>query len=138
MRLPRTPRHARVELLPLMDVVFLLLVFLIYAMLVMAVHRGMPVSLPVAQNIQPDQTEALALTIAKNGGLWLEKQPVSLEALPEAVRRAGQKKAGAPMSEPALQIFADAALPYQQLFTVLDALKKAGFRKISLRAKAEG
>ena len=31
----------RVEMLPLIDIVFLLLVFFIYAMLSMAVHRGM-------------------------------------------------------------------------------------------------
>ena len=33
-------------MLPLIDMVFLVLVFFIYAMLSMAVHRGMPVLLP--------------------------------------------------------------------------------------------
>ena len=39
-------RRARIEMLPLIDIVFLLLVFFIYAMLSMAVHRGLPVALP--------------------------------------------------------------------------------------------
>ena len=36
-------KKARIEMLPLIDIVFLLLVFFIYAMLSMAVHRGLPV-----------------------------------------------------------------------------------------------
>ncbi|MBW1821228.1 MAG: biopolymer transporter ExbD, partial [Deltaproteobacteria bacterium] len=36
-------KNPRIEMLPLIDVVFLLLVFFIYAMLSMAVHRGLPV-----------------------------------------------------------------------------------------------
>ena len=45
MKVPhRTPRRARIEMLPLIDILFLLLVFFIYAMLSMALHRGLPVS----------------------------------------------------------------------------------------------
>ena len=36
-------KKARVEMLPLIDVVFLLLVFFIYAMLSMVLHRGLRV-----------------------------------------------------------------------------------------------
>ena len=39
-------RPPRVEMLPLIDIVFLLLVVFIYTMLSMAVHRGLPVNLP--------------------------------------------------------------------------------------------
>lgn len=42
-----TPR-ARVEMTPIMDVVFLLLVFFIYAFLTMTVQRGLKVDLPRA------------------------------------------------------------------------------------------
>jgi biopolymer transport protein ExbD len=41
-------RGARLEMIPLMDVVFLLLVFFIYAMFTMSVHRGVRVDLPRA------------------------------------------------------------------------------------------
>ncbi len=67
MRMPRKHRHARVEMLPLMDVVFLILVFLIYAMMVMVVHMGMPVALPTSKNAQPEQMVVLALTIRRKG-----------------------------------------------------------------------
>ena len=39
-------RKGRIEMIPLIDIVFLLLVVFIYAMLSMAVHRGLPVVLP--------------------------------------------------------------------------------------------
>ena len=39
-------KRPRIEILPLIDIVFLLLVFFIYAMLSMAVHRGLHVMLP--------------------------------------------------------------------------------------------
>ena len=39
-------RKARIDMLPLIDIVFLLLVFFIYAMLSMAVHHALPVALP--------------------------------------------------------------------------------------------
>ncbi|MFG6376291.1 MAG: biopolymer transporter ExbD [Desulfovibrio sp.] len=138
MRMPRTHRHARVEMLPLMDVVFLILVFLIYAMMVMVVHMGMPVALPTSKNAQPEQMVVLALTIRQDGALWLDKDPVTLETLPAEIMRQSRERGAADDEEPTLQIFADAMLPYQKLFDVLDALKKAGLKKISLQAKEGG
>ena len=138
MRLPRTRRHARVELLPLMDVVFLILVFLIYAMMVMAVQMGMPVNLPASRSAQPDQSVVLALTIQKDGALWLDREPATLGSLADNIMRQSRERGLVEGDEPAVQIFADAALPYQKLFDVLDALKKAGLKKISLQAREGG
>lgn len=127
MRLPKTSRHARVEMLPLMDIVFLILIFLVYAMLAMSVHQGMPVSLPASASATPEPKPALALTIQANGSIWLNKRPVSLQDLGSAIKQNNDARD--------IQIFADAALSYQELFKVLDALKKAGLKKISLQAK---
>lgn len=134
MRLPRRQRHARLEMLPLMDVVFLILVFLIYAMMVMVVHMGMPVALPTSKSAQPEQMIVLAVTIQEDGKIWLDKKPVTLESLPDDIR-ALAKEQGGDDEDPTVQIFADAALPYQKLFNVLDVLKSAGLKKISLQAK---
>lgn len=134
MHLPRRQRKARLEMLPLMDVVFLILVFLIYAMMVMVVQMGMPVALPSSKSAQPQQVVTLALTIQKNGQIWLDKEPATLENLPAQIN-AQMRDRGAPDDEPNLQIFADAELPYQKLFNVLDVLKSAGLKKISLQAR---
>ena len=44
-------RRARIEMLPLIDIVFLLLVFFIYAMLSMVAHRGMKVERYLASDL---------------------------------------------------------------------------------------
>lgn len=135
MRLPRTHKRARVELLPLMDVVFLILVFLIYAMMVMAVHMGMPVSLPASRTATPERIVTLALTIQADGRIWIDKTPTSLSTLPGDIERIMKERGSSATDEPTLQIFADASLPYQKLFNALDALKSAGLKKISLQAR---
>ena len=53
----------RVEMLPLIDIVFLLLVFFIYAMLSMAVHRGMDVELPSSAAATPEKELTLSVTV---------------------------------------------------------------------------
>ncbi|MBD5553355.1 MAG: biopolymer transporter ExbD [Desulfovibrio sp.] len=138
MRLPRVHRHARLELLPLMDVVFLILVFLIYAMMVMVVQMGMPVALPTSKSAQPQQVVVLALTIEQNGDLWLDKERVTPENLAAEVMSQSRARGLVEGDEPTVQIFADAALPYQKLFNVLDILKQAGLKKISLQAREGG
>lgn len=138
MRLPRKRHRARLEMLPLMDVVFLILVFLIYAMMVMVVHMGMPVNLPTSKSAQPEQIVVLALTIQENGNLWLDQEPATLETLPQDIAREMEARGASKDEEPTIQIFADANLPYQKLFHVLDVLKAAGLRKISLQAKEGG
>ncbi|MFN2368934.1 MAG: ExbD/TolR family protein [Desulfurivibrionaceae bacterium] len=62
INLPRK-RKARIEMLPLIDIVFLLLVFFIYAMLSMAVHRGLAVDLPVSAAAAPEKELILSVTV---------------------------------------------------------------------------
>ena len=49
-------KKPRIEMLPLIDIVFLLLVFFIYAMLSMAVHKALPVALPQSSTAKIDKT----------------------------------------------------------------------------------
>jgi Biopolymer transport protein len=135
MRLPRKKRKPRVEMLPLMDVVFLLLVFFIYSMMAMAVHRGMPLRLPVSVTAEREMVTVLALTVQADGSLFLDKEPVILENLSDILkqRQAAMDDADAVT----LQIFAEDTLSYQDLYRVLDAVKTAGLEKISLQARRE-
>ena len=73
-RLPVRSRRARIEMLPLIDIVFLLLVFFIYAMLSMAVHRSLPVSLPVSAMAETETAASLTIT-GRNGFCFEGKSP---------------------------------------------------------------
>ena len=125
-------RRARIEMLPLIDIVFLLLVFFIYAMLSMAVHRGLPVILPTSSTAKVGKHLVLSVTVRSDGAVYLDKQRVPPGRLTELLRKrsAQQKEAG-------VLLFADKSLPYQKLFQVLDEIRTAGLSRVSLQAQAE-
>jgi biopolymer transport protein ExbD len=133
MKIPRTPaRRPRIEMLPLIDIVFLLLVFFIYAMLSMALHRGLPVRLPVSSQSEVERELVLSVTVRADGGVFVDRVAVPLESLTELLRRRAMNS-----GEPGVLLFADRSVSCQQLFEVLDRIRKAGIARISLQAEAE-
>jgi len=128
----RETRRVRIEMVPMIDCVFLLLVFFIYAMLSMAVHRGLPVNLPASQTVKIDKKLILAVTVKSDGSIFVDKEPVELERV-TAVLQA--KAAG--QDQPGVLLFADRALTYQNLFRVLDRIRQAGLNRISLQAELD-
>ena len=128
----QTGRKARIEMLPLIDIVFLLLVFFIYAMLSMAVHRGLPVTLPTSSTAKIDKALILSVTVKADGTIFLDKESISLGNLGTSLRERARKE-----EETGVLLFADRTLPYQRLFRVLDQIRMAGLTRISLQAEAE-
>lgn len=128
----RSIRKPRIEMLPLIDIVFLLLVFFIYAMLSMAVHHGMPLKLPKSERAEATREDPLSLSILRESGsleYYLDKERVSQSELhSRLVRYASREK------EAGLLIFADKDMTYQQLYRILDELKLCGIEEISLQA----
>lgn len=128
----KTGKKARIEMLPLIDIVFLLLVFFIYAMLSMAVHRGLPVVLPTSSSAKIDKELVLSVTVKSDRTIYVDKERIAFDDLASVLRT---KTASA--SEPGVLLFADRGLPYQRLFQVLDQIRMAGIHRISLQAEAE-
>ena len=125
-------RRARIEMLPLIDIVFLLLVFFIYAMLSMAVHRGLPVVLPESTTAKIDKDLIISVTVMKDGTIYLDQESLTLADLGPILRQRGR---GA--GERGVLLFADRDLSYQKLFAVLDTIRQAGLTRISLQAEVE-
>lgn len=124
----------RIETLPLIDIVFLLLVFFIYAMLSMAVHHGQQVDLPHSTSVALETNEAISVTIQSlesEVAIYVNKKSVNLLFLRKELRKI------APVHQE-VRIFADKGIPYQDLFRVLDAIRAAGFSRLSLQAISEG
>jgi len=128
----QTVKRARIEMLPLIDLVFLLLVFFIYAMLSMAVHRGLPVVLPTSSTAKIDKHLIVSVTIKTDGTIYLDKEKMSLENLERALRQRAMRR-----KETGVLLFADRNLPYQTLFRVLDQIRIAGLNRISLQAEVD-
>ncbi len=134
----RAVQPARIEMLPLIDIVFLLLVVFIYAMLSMAVHRGIQLDLPVSERAV-NVKNGLTLTVVHQGAgataspvYTLNGEPVSLSELDKALARAGEE-----LKSPPILLFADKQISYQQLFEVLDLLKKNNCTSVSLQAAGQ-
>ncbi|MFH2092917.1 MAG: biopolymer transporter ExbD [Pseudomonadota bacterium] len=133
MKLNLSPvRKARIELLPLMDIIFLLLVVFIYSMLSMSVHHGMPVKLPVSSLAKPDKTLVLSVTVKENNQIFVDKQQVSLEDLASILKQSAQDRKNS-----GVLLFAHKNITYQHLFLVLDQIKLAGLSQISLQAQLQ-
>jgi biopolymer transport protein ExbD len=123
-------RRARVEMTPLMDVVFLLLVFFIYAMFSMSTHRGVRVSLPRG----PASREAgpvLTITIRADDTLQIEgREGAAAAVLSEAVER--HRRDGWPVL-----ISADRRARLGTGIELLARLKDAGVDAVAFQLEAE-
>ncbi len=125
-------RKARIEILPLIDIVFLLLVFFIYAMLSMAVHRGLPVNLPTSRTAEIDKRLVLSVTLKADGSMYIDKQEVGSDNLTDRLEYLIKDS-----DNPGVLLFADRQINYQTLFQVLDKIRQAGISRISLQAEVE-
>ena len=123
-------------MLPLIDIVFLLLIFFIYAMLSMSVHHGLDLNLPSSGQVQTTKDSPLSLSITTSDTsilLTINDTPVTLEELAHQLRIENDLKHG----DDQILIFAGKEISYQQLFLVLDEVKRSGLHKISLQATLE-
>jgi len=128
----RTGRKPRIELIPLIDLIFLILASFVYGVFFMSVHRGVPVALPLSSTAKIEKQLTLTLSIQADGTLFLDKQPMTLENLGEILQRVAVEN-----QETGVLLFADKNLPYQKLYTVLDLIRKAGLSQVSLQAEVK-
>jgi biopolymer transport protein ExbD len=121
---------ARIEILPLIDVVFLLLTFFIYSMFVMVRLDMLSVDmvpLGTGRRVEPSQVESLTVNIDRLGKLLLGKQPVTADSLIERLRSV-ERGVEPPMIFVALSKDTDV----DRAPVVLDLMKRfvgAGFKK---------
>ena len=133
MKLTVSRKPARIEMIPLVDIIFLLLVFFIYSMLSMAVYRGIPVMLPAAESVESTRDEAVFVTIDRAGRIFVNQALTSSGAL---LNRMKQEHAAHP--EETAVISADGEAPYGTFVDVLDKVRIAGFQRVSIEARPEG
>jgi biopolymer transport protein ExbD len=126
----RTKRKPRIEMIPLIDLMFLILVSFVYGVFFMSVHRGVPVALPLSSTAKIEKQHTLTLSIQAGGTVFLDKEPMTLESLAETLKLKAMEN-----KETGVLLFADRDLPYQKLYTVLDLIRAAGLSQVSLQAE---
>ncbi|MFN3535220.1 MAG: ExbD/TolR family protein [Desulfatiglandales bacterium] len=124
-------KRVRIEILPMIDVMFLILVFFVYSMFSMAIHRGVLVRLPVSSQVESQKVKEISVSIDKNGNVYVDKTNVGVHNLASFLMDNYKSK------DLVVLLFGDKEVSYQHIFEVLDKIKEAGFSKISLQAKKE-
>lgn len=127
----RRRRGARLELTSLIDVMFLVLVFFIYCIFDMAIHKGVKVELPAARGAN-EQGERLVVTILADDSMQLNGSPVERS---EAVRRI-KELYGVNMRFPVL-VSGDRRSSLGAGISLLSQLKEAGIDKVTFQTSGE-
>ena len=124
---PRVARKARIEIIPMIDVVFFLLVFFMMASLAMTLYEGMPVSLPQAASASRMAAETAAITMTREGEVFLNREPVAISGLDERVRPLLARH-----RDLAVVINADREATHARVVDVLDQLRVTGVVHIAI------
>ena len=115
------------DLTPLVDVVFLLLIFFMVSTVFVDFKRRMDISLPASKVSIPDETpKAIELEITINKQIFLNGDKVTLKGLESALKKidADKKKAAI--------IRADKNLPYGDVIKVMGMLQSVQILDISV------
>jgi len=121
-------KRARMEILPLIDCMFLLLVFFVYSMMAMTQPRGINVSLPRASTASEIREEPLAISITEADEIFLEKEKVSLDTL--RIRLAEERAA-----DPSLRVLikGDTFARHGIVVKVLDVLRTLSIERVAIQ-----
>ncbi|WP_019621705.1 ExbD/TolR family protein [Amphritea japonica] len=126
----KQPEEVSVNLTPLIDVVFLLLIFFMVST-TFTKETHLEINLPEAEGeIVESQTDSIEVTISVEGDFSVNGQ-VLLNSQPDTLRRAIMDQAGDDRKLPFV-ISADANTPHQSVVTVMDVAGKLGFAGLSI------
>ena len=127
---PRRRDDPEVNLTPLIDVVFLLLIFFMVST-TFDREAQLKVELPQASS-EPAQMpeQILEITINVNGDYFINEQQV-INTEPETLRRAIVQSIGARRDLPVI-VRADARAPFQAVVTAMDVTGQLGLTQLSL------
>jgi len=128
----RSMKKARIEIIPMIDTIFFLLVFFMISNLSMAQFKGMPVNLPKAASGQQAPAESAAITINKDSEIFLDKQAVDKTILGDLLRAQLAKN-----PELLVVINADNGVEHGQVVEVMDIARSANVAKMAIAVKSK-
>src|SRR3989344_5382330 len=131
--MPQGRKRARIEIIPLIDIIFFLLATFVMVSLSMVRNQGISVNLPAAatSKAQEPKAPAVTLTVSDRGDVYLDKESVTFEAMSARLK---QMKA----QDPDLKVFinGDEKAYFGKAIAVLDEVRRLGIAKVSIRTKA--
>lgn len=129
----RRGRHRRgltppeIMLSPMIDMIFLLLVFFIISTMYMSELKTIPIRLPVAQNAETVSKSSFNITVKKDGTIYLDEDQMDIEQL--VANAAMESKRDSSFS---VIIRAEGDAEYKTVIKLMDKLKGAGVTRFGL------
>jgi Biopolymer transport protein len=125
------PKKARIEIIPLIDVIFFLLATFVLFTLSLNKSGGLSVALPATRTSEPrDPGSSVTLSIREDGTLGWDKELITLDQF--LIRLQAYKQT---QPDGGILINGDENALFQQVRYVIDEVRKAGFRKILVETR---
>ena len=125
-------KRARIEIIPLIDIIFFLLATFIMVSLSMSKNQGVQVALPAASSAssitdQQDQDKAVTLSVNEKGDVFFNKEKITVAQLPLKLQifKTASK-------DPKVIINSDASADFKYVVSVLDEVRKIGINKVGI------
>jgi biopolymer transport protein ExbD len=125
-------KKARIEIIPLIDIIFFLLATFVMVSLSMTRNQGVQVALPGAASaaalMDPQQqSRALTLSVTGKGEVFYNKEKITLAQLPFRLQmfKSAEK-------DPKVILNGDAGADFKVVVAVLDEVRKAGIAKVGI------
>ncbi|MDR1010369.1 MAG: biopolymer transporter ExbD [Opitutaceae bacterium] len=127
------PKKARIEIIPLIDVIFFLLATFILFTLSLNKSNGLSVLLPQVENsVVRDPANTVTISITDSGGIGWEKTPISLE---EFVTRIHNYQLQVGADNARILINGDENADYSSVRYVIDQIKRTGIQKVMIETR---
>ena len=125
-------KKARIEIIPMIDVMMFLLVFFVLISVNVIPALGIKTQQPNSSQVQQLRTKdvQVVVTLGKENVIQVDGKDVELKDLSAAVKR----KAGT-ADQIAVIVNSDKGAEVQTLIDVMDEIKKSGLGKVSLAAR---
>ena len=128
----RGKKAPEIMLSPMIDMMFLLLIFFIVSAMYMSELKTIPVKLPVASETITQSTVRFTVTIKDDGAYWLGDKVIGK---PELINRAREEQKKD--EKFSVVIRADENVQYKAVIGLLDSFKKAGISRVGLATEKE-
>ena len=132
MRLQRKGnlKKARIEIIPMIDTIFFLLVFFMISTLSMARFTGVQVNLPKAASGSQPPIETVVISLTKEEQLFFNKTQVPKDSLLQSLRAELAKN-----PELLVVINADDGVQHGRVVEIMDDARQTGVSKLSIAVK---
>jgi biopolymer transport protein ExbD len=130
-RIHRESDEQQIDLTPMLDVVFIMLIFFIVTTSFVK-ETGIDINRPSAATAQKKSKGNILIAITQSGEIWLDKRRIDIRAVRANIQR---MKAKFPQS--AVIIQSDSESKTGTLVRVMDQIRLAGVQNISIAASVE-